>query len=145
MSIAPPGQTATAGKAYTSQKTAETPTTRPEDSRKTGQGQDPGGSPPPDFGHRDPDYNHDGVISDAESRVYDADTRSADRRYDTDSRERMSHEREEGKNYRAELQANTAQVQSNNDNKMHKLFGKDMGPPPPPPISPTSLSKPEGF
>lgn len=144
MSIPPPAPTSTAGASYSTQKTADPPPSRQE-YRSTGQGDAPGGSPPADFGHRDPDYNHDGVISDAEARAYDTDTRSADRRYDTDSRERLSHEREEGKNYRAELQAHTAQVQSNNDNKMHKLFGKDMAPPPPMPISPTSLAKPEGF
>lgn len=92
----------------------------------------PGGDRPSDFGHRDPDYNHDGTVSDAESRTYSEDLRHEDRMSAQESRERTAHEREEGKNYRAELQAHTAQVQSNNDNKMHKMFGKQSAQPPMP-------------
>jgi hypothetical protein len=95
----------------------------------------PGGGPPDDFGPgggRSPDYNHDGTISDAESRTYDADTRAASRQAGLDSRERIAHEREEGKNYRADVSAATAQNASNNDNKMHKMFGKQSAPVPMP-------------
>jgi hypothetical protein len=94
--------------------------------------QDPGGNTPSDFGHRDPDYNHDGTVSDAESRTYDSELRHEDRVAAQESRERMAHEKEEGKNYRAELSARTAEVQSNNDNKMHKMFGKQSAQPPMP-------------
>jgi hypothetical protein len=130
-----------AGAPYAGQKYAEPPTPRQGEysARYSGE-KTQGGDPPKDFGHRDPDYNHDGVISEAESRAYDADVRSEDRRYQADSRERMAHEREEGKNYRADMQAYTAQIQSNNDNKMHKLFGKQMAPPPPPPVRPQGPS-----
>jgi hypothetical protein len=141
MSIPAPAQSPTSSStAYSGQKLSETPPPRQEDhSRRSSNGENQGGERPSDFGHRDPDYNHDGTISDAESRTYQADTRSADSRYSTDSRERMAHEKEEGKNYRAEVSAHTAQVHSQNDNKMHKLFGKETAPPPPPPVKPEGL------
>ncbi len=105
-----------------------TPTERPQEHegyrRETPGEQNPGGERPSDFGHRDPDYNHDGSISREESDTYRTDVRSEDSHYATDSKERLAHEKEEGKNYRAELQAHTAENASNNDNKAHKLFGK---------------------
>jgi hypothetical protein len=104
-----------------------TPPSRGENPEHT-----PGGNRPDDFGHRNPDYDGDGRISEAESRTYSEDVRSEDRRYTTDSKERLAHEKEEGKNYRAEVSAATAQNASNNDNKMHKMFGKQSQPVPQP-------------
>jgi hypothetical protein len=128
---------------YTSQKHVDPSTAKTGEYHTTRRTQEEthGGEPPKDFGHGDPDYNHDGTVTDAESRVYQADRRSADRHYEVekrseerrylaDSKERIAHEKELSKNYRAELQARTAQMQSNNDNKMHKLFGKESTPPP---------------
>lgn len=113
-------------------------------------GDNQGGSRPDDFGHGSPDYNHDGKIDDAEARAWQTKCDSDDRRYETDqrlkeehyesdqrlkeehfeaeSRERIAMEHEKGLNYRAELQAQTAAMQSNNDNKIHKMFGFNLNP-----------------
>ena len=88
--------------------------------RPRGENGPPGGDRPNDFGHS-PDYNGDGTISREEASAYS-----------TDSRERTAERREEGKNYRAEVSAATAQNASNNDNKMHKMFGKQSQPVPQP-------------
>lgn len=101
-------------------------------SHSNGSGSSKGGETPSDFGHRNPDFDGDGKISDAEARVYNAETRSADSRYSTDSRERVSFMKEEAKNYRAEVTAHTEHVKSQNDNKMHKMFGFSLTPEPPP-------------
>jgi hypothetical protein len=111
------------------QRLAEAPPEGRTPERREANGEHrPGGDRPDDFGHRNPDYDGDGKISESESRTYDADVRSEDRRYTADSKERTAHEREEGKNYRAEVSAATAQNASNNDNKMHKMFGKQSQP-----------------
>ena len=90
----------------------------------------PGGHPPDDFGNRrNPDYDGDGHISDAESRTYSSEVSAEKDKYRTDSRERVAAEKEEGKNYRAEVSAATAQNASNNDNKIHKMTGKQTAPP----------------
>ena len=96
--------------------------------RRSDNPSEPGGKRPDDFGHSNPDNNGDGTISDNELSAYKADQASEDRRYEADSRASIAHEKEVGKDYRADKAAATAQNASNNDNKMHKMFGKQAAP-----------------
>lgn len=130
MSVAPPTNAPPAHHTERPQQQGEVPRQQGERPRENGERQAPGGHPPDDFGNRrNPDYNGDGQISDAESRTYAAETRADSDKYRTDSRERIAAEKEEGKNYRAEVSAATAQNASNNDNKIHKMTGKQTSPP----------------